>query len=258
MVPVPTTGRVFSASRRVRVGDVRADGTLRFDAVARYLQDFSWDDTNDAGLIEGIAWVVRRTAIELRRPAVTREMLTLRTFCSGVGNRWAERRVSMTGDAGASIEAVTLWVHMDFEAGRPKVLPDQFLEIYGEAIAGRRVTAGLVHDATVPTGALARPWVVRRTDLDPFDHVNNAATWEILEELIDDAIVTSEPLRAEIEYREPLLYGEDVVVSHRDLTPAEGTSGIVRALWVADGRSGEATVSTTGLVGPVDAVLSIS
>ena len=58
-------GRTFTAERLVRFGDLSRGGRLRFDALARYLQDVSGDDTADAGLVDDIAWVVRRTLVEV-------------------------------------------------------------------------------------------------------------------------------------------------------------------------------------------------
>ncbi len=52
-----------------------------------------------------------------------------------------------------------------------------------------------------------RRWAVRRTDLDPFGHVNNAATWAFLEEAAE--LDASERVgRAEMEYLQPVEYDE--------------------------------------------------
>ena len=47
--------------------------------------------------------------------------------------------------------------------------------------AGRTVSARLALPGPQQRDAGTR-WAVRRTDLDPFGHVNNAATWAFLEE----------------------------------------------------------------------------
>src|SRR5579862_3365906 len=138
LVPRPAEGRTFEATRRARFGDLDGRGRLRFDALARFLQDVSSDDTSDAGLENDVAWVVRRTAIALLASPRFREVLTLTTFCSGTGGRWAERRVSVTGDRGAAIEAVSLWVHLDHRSGRPLPLPADFHAAYDDAAEGRQ------------------------------------------------------------------------------------------------------------------------
>jgi len=58
----PRAGRVFEGTRRVRLADVSPAGRLRLDAIARFLQDVSADDTADAALPDAEAWVVRITA----------------------------------------------------------------------------------------------------------------------------------------------------------------------------------------------------
>ena len=100
MVGRPMTGRPFCGSRRVRLGDCSPGGRLRLDAAARYLQDLSDDDTRDAGLAQ-MTWVVRRTVIDVMSFPTYLESLDMVTWCSGLGSRWAERRV----DLGAYVSA---------------------------------------------------------------------------------------------------------------------------------------------------------
>jgi acyl-ACP thioesterase len=83
--------------------------------------------------------------------------------------------------------------------------------------------------------------VVRATDIDPFDHVNNAATWAIVEEVLAERPVPA-PFRAELEHRTPIGPDAEVVVDVQ-ATPA----GI--ALWVRDVASG--TLFATGRVLPL-------
>src|SRR4051795_13779923 len=91
MVGLPGAGRTFPGRRRVRLGDCSPGGRLRLDAVARYVQDLSDDDTRDAGLAQ-MTWVVRRTVIEVPQFPVYLDPLEMVTWCSGLGSRWAERR----------------------------------------------------------------------------------------------------------------------------------------------------------------------
>ena len=64
-VPRPTTGRLYSHERRVRLSDAGPDAGLRLDGVARYLQDAATDDWADSGLSPEGTWVVRRTALQV-------------------------------------------------------------------------------------------------------------------------------------------------------------------------------------------------
>ena len=183
----------------MRLGDSSPGGRLRFDGLARYLQDVSNDDTRDAAFENDMAWVVRRTAIEVRSGARFGEELTLTTFASGAGRSWAERRVTVTGSQGASIEAASLWVHLTDE-GRPKALPDEFFAIYGEAIGERKVSARLTHGEPRPD-AQVHDWPLRFTDFDVLEHMNNAAYWSAVEEELSRRRDLRPPMRAEVEFR---------------------------------------------------------
>lgn len=210
LLPLPSAGRRFVASRSVRLGDVDPVGRLRFDAIARYLQDVASDDALDAGLPNAMGWVVRRTLIRVDRPCTLEESVELTTFCTGAGRSWAERRTSIAGANGGAVEAVSLWVQIDVATGRPSRLGDEFFACYGTAAAGRTVSSRLSLDAPA-AGAPVRAWRFRRTDLDPFDHVNNAAQWVVLESFFDlgDGRGT-----AELEYVAPI--GLDELVLHLD------------------------------------------
>jgi acyl-ACP thioesterase len=210
MVPVPLRGRVFRRGRRVRLADVSPKGRLRLDAIARFLQDVSNDDTRDAGLANEMSWVVRRIVIDVHRYPVFGEELDLATFCGGIGGRWAERRVSVTGDRGGHVEAATLWVHLDPATLRPMVLPPEFHELFAESAGGRTVRARLEHDDPPATGGDRRPWPLRFADFDVLGHVNNAAYWFPVEEELARRREVRAPMRAELEYRQPIEPGDAV------------------------------------------------
>ena len=181
LVERPDVGRVFTGRRPVRLGDVDARARLRLDAIARYLQDIATDDASDAQLDDAFGWVVRRTMIDVRRAAGLDEQLELATFCAGTGRSWAERRTTIRGERGASIEATSLWIRVDPASGRPTALGADFHSVYGTTANGRRVSSRLQLPGP-PADAARQPWIVRRVDIDPLGHVNNAAQWAIVEE----------------------------------------------------------------------------
>jgi acyl-ACP thioesterase len=206
LVPLPERGRRFTGHAVVRLGDADPRGEARLDAIARFLQDVANDDALDAGLDNAMGWVVRRTTIRLDQPAVLGERLDLTTFCSGTGRSWAERRTSISGDRGAAIEAVSLWVQVDVATGRPARLGDGFFARYAEAAGGRTVSSRLTLDPP-PPDAETRPWPVRTTDLDVFGHANNATLWSALEDAMAPATRCG---FAEIEYPGPVDAGARV------------------------------------------------
>jgi acyl-ACP thioesterase len=204
LVSLPPAGRVVRRARRVRLGDVSPGGRLRLDTVARYLQDVANDDARGALAPEDVnPWVVRRSVVVVEQFPVYGEELELRTWCSGTGSRWAERRTSIAGDLGGHVEAAAVWVHIDIDTGRPKVLSADFAEHYVASAMGRTVRARLVHPDP-PADAIVTSWPVRFTDCDVLAHVNNAAYWNPVEEQLAARRELRAPLRAELEYRTPV------------------------------------------------------
>jgi acyl-ACP thioesterase len=220
---MPASGRAFTGRRRVRWGDGDRRGRLRLDAVARYLQDVANDNVRDAGHDPGAAWVVRRTSIDVVEPPTVGELLELTTWASGTGRSWAERRTSITGDAGGRVEAVALWIFLDPASGRPTRLTPEFHDTWGEAAGGRKVAARHLLGPP-PDGLAGRPWPLRSTDLDGLDHVNNAATWAPVEDELDRLDLTAR--RADLEYGDGIDRSDDVTLS----STADDT-GLVR-IWL--------------------------
>ena len=209
MVSVPTSGRVFEQSRTVGLGDADPSGRLRLDALACFLQDVATADYRavldeahgrDRNAGDELGWVLRRLAVEVASGDLPQfgDQVLLRTFAGGLGSRWAERRTQVVGPGDSRVECAGLWVAID-AGGRPTRLTEEFVRTFGPAAGGREVRARLWHEG-VPPHAAARPWELRRTDLDTLGHVNNAAHWHAVEELLQD----SSPVSAEIEFRDSL------------------------------------------------------
>jgi len=222
--------RRFTASRRISLSDTDAHGRLRLDAVARYLQDVASDDWEDAGFdSDAHVWVVRRTWLEVRAPFAGDEHVELATWCNGVAASAAARRYSLAGDRGGSIEAESIWIHLDHSL-RPKRLDERFLAVYGPAAEGRRASTRLV--LPVRDGVRGERWPLRATDVDRLGHVNNAAYWAPVEQAFAGELDGC--VRAELEYRRPI-DGGDVVELARD-----GES-----LWLAVGGDVRAAARVT-------------
>jgi acyl-ACP thioesterase len=197
--------RVFRTQRPIRLSDIDANGRLRLDAVARYLQDVASDDWADAGFESHThVWVVRKTWIEVAAPVVRDERIELSTWCSGIAGTSASRHYSLRGDAGGAIEAESVWIHLDHSL-RPLRLPEAFVEIYGPSAAGNGVATRFVLPAAPALDGAA--WPLRGTDIDRLGHVNNAVYWQPLEERFGAAA-----RRVELEYRKPVDLTDDVHV----------------------------------------------
>lgn len=225
MVGRPLAGRLFAGSRRVRLGDCSPSGRLRLDAIARYLQDLSDDDTRDAGLAQ-MTWVVRRAVIDVHRFPTYLEPLEMVTWCSAIGSRWAERRVDIggVGELAPAVSSATLWVHLDASTLRPLPTSAVFGQVFAQSAAGRKVSSRLTLESP-PEDLAVVPWPVRFTDFDVMNHMNNAVAFAVVEETLARRRNLRAPLRVEVEYRSPI--DRDVVLTLGGLDDGEaGAAGV--------------------------------
>jgi acyl-ACP thioesterase len=223
---------VFRSRRPIRLADVAVDGRLRFDAMARYMQDIASDDVEDAGAEdELLTWVVRRTVIDVEKPFGADRSAALATWASGSGSHWAARRTSISGDAGGRAEAESIWVLINQETSRPARLPATFDRLYSASGLGRTVSAKLELATEPPKGAWRLRWPVRVSDLDTLGHANNAVYWAAIESALatgGDGSVTGGRVRGILEYRRPLDLTSDL-----ELAIARDHSET--AVWFIDG-----------------------
>ncbi len=226
-VPGPPSGRVYRTRRVVRSNDVAPSGRLRLDTLARYLQAAAEDDLADAGLAEPVFWVVRRCELAISSLPTVGDRLSVVTYCSGTGPRWAERTTTLSGAEGDVVQARAVWAVVSREDGRPAPLSADFLRVYGESAAGRTVSARLSHPRPDSVGD-RRAWPLRAADFDLAGHVNNAVHWAAVEDEL--AVSGWVPAAAEMEYHRAISPGcaPTLVTDRRDREAA---------IWLVDGGS---------------------
>jgi acyl-ACP thioesterase len=209
--------RVVRITRHVGLADVRPDGRARLDALARIAQDVADTDASSAPDADAMGvWILRRLAMTIAHTPRLRAEVEASTWCSGIGARWAERSTTLQVGNVACADITGIWVHVDRERGTPAPLPKAFDAIWGASAQGRRVSARLRH-AGPPADAPRSRWILRATDLDVLDHVNNAAYWAPVEEELARRGI-AHVAHAEIEFRSGLDRADDVevLVSDRD------------------------------------------
>jgi len=213
--PEPPAGRIYATRRIVRSTDVVPSGRLRLDALARYLQTAAEDDVADAGLAEPVVWLVRRCELRITELPGMGERISVRTFCSGTGPRWAERTTTVArADGQQLVQATAVWAAVGRADGRPVPLSAGFTAIYGASAAGRVASVRLSHRRPgtagysgngAAGGAPPRDWPLRVADFDTAGHVNNAVHWAVVE---DELAVTGWlPSLAEVEYQRAIMPG---------------------------------------------------
>ena len=215
------TGGSSPEPRRVRLGDASPGGRLRLDALARYLQDVSNDDTRDAGLDDD-GWVVRRTALRGRahpgdgRGAGAADVLQRDRWAVGRAAGPRPRRPGRRSRGGEPVGA-----------RRPGHGPAGAARAAGSSSSTARRRAGARCGLGCPTRtrrsvAAARRWPLRATDFDVMGHMNNAAYWAAVEEELRRRRELRAPLGAEVEFRAAIEPDDevDIVTAGRRGRPA--------------------------------------
>ena len=234
-------GRIFRTKRRVRFGDVDAAGRVRFDAIARYLQDLAIDDVHDAKIDEEVTWLVRRTAVVASStPLRFGDEMELATWCSGVGTAWAERRSTISVGDGPPIEAVSVGISIDPKEMKPAPTTGKFFDVYREAAGTRKIKSKLILPRPPDSLDGARPWKLRWSDIDVMGHVNNVVSWAAVEDEAHRLVPDGEFRWVELEHNQPIERGEEPsVISQRE--------GDQISVWLLLGDGQVATSARAGI-----------
>lgn len=188
--PVAGVDNGFLAGYRVRFDEAGPDGWMRTSSLLRYAQDIAWRHSEHLGfdrgwyLARGLGWVVRGVELELHAPVPMGQTLRVTTAVVGHRRIWARRMgACRLADGRLAARVTTDWVLLD---GRSRIvrIPADF----GIAFVNPEMQ-GEITRVPAPAGEPARTvaLAVRRTDLDPLDHVNNAVYVDWLAEALDAA-----------------------------------------------------------------------
>lgn len=217
--PVPGVDNGFVAGYRVRFDEAGPDGWMRTSSLLRYAQDIAWRHSEHLGfdrawyLARGLGWVVRGVDLELHAPVPMGHTLRVTTAVVGHRRIWARRMGECRlADGRLAARVTTDWLLLD---GRNRIvrIPDDF----GVAFVNPEVESEITR-VVAPTGdpAATLAFTVRRTDLDPLDHVNNAVYLDWLTEALAAAgwlaRADAGPRSIRLEYVAPAGFGNEVVV----------------------------------------------
>ncbi len=216
--PCPDAPAAYTVSWPVRLGDTDGQERLRLDAIARYAMDIGYEQLEAAE--EGhlhLAWLVRRTVIDVVRPIEFGDRVTLRRWPSAMSNRWFNARIQIDSERGGLIEAEQFLINIDPEAARPARMSDRFMAPMLAVTTEHRLRwqAALQPISPAADGA-GRSFQLRVTDVDRLGHVNNAVHWEAVEEgLALHPELGTAPYRAIVEHVGAVMGADDVVIRTR-------------------------------------------
>lgn len=231
--PPPTSSATgYSTSYRVRTADVDPRCRLRLDSIARYLQDIATDDLEATDHAETDPyWVVRRTVINVIEPITWPATVCLQRWCSAVSTRWASMRVRLTSEpetnklnpherSSGLVETEAFWIAVNNQGMPTRISPAGFATLAATTQTHRLRWHGMTPARPSPSGDPHTPpdrqHVLRSTDFDPLQHLNNAAYLSAVEdELLEYPDLIAQPHRVVIEYLRPIPSGATVTVRRR-------------------------------------------
>ncbi|MCQ4127674.1 thioesterase [Rhodococcus erythropolis] len=222
----------FEAKYRVRGSDVTPDLTLRFDSVARFLQDVATDDlaASSFGSTDPY-WIVRRTIIDVLEPIAWPGAVSLERWCSGLSTRWANMRVRIVEMPEINafnpaprrpgvIETESFWINVNVSGFPARISDEGFRHLSvgapEERLRWQSMNSGAPAEQPSVDALQEREHVIRATDFDPFGHVNNSAYWAVVEdELTEHPDIRTGPHRAVIEYLKPVTPDSRIMLRRR-------------------------------------------
>jgi acyl-ACP thioesterase len=186
-----TIPRRLQVPVRVRFEECQPGGEVRASAFLHYAQDVAWVHSVVAGFDRawyrdrGLAWLVRCLRLDVLGPSLAGETLTVTTEVVAMRRVLARRHGEILAAGGSLVATVdTDWVLTGANLA-PVRIPSEFEAVFPELRATfepRRVPL-----RPTPSDAHHRRFHVRRSEVDPMAHVNNAAYVDYLEESLAEA-----------------------------------------------------------------------
>ncbi|CAN5838940.1 hypothetical protein BH24CHL6_BH24CHL6_07630 [soil metagenome] len=210
-------GERHQLTYRVRFDESGADGILPASGYLRFAQDLAWVHSANQGFDRewytrrGLTWLVRAIALEMVEPVAFGQELRVATEVVGFRRVWGRRRTEFlrTADQRPLALAIIDWVLLN-DRGQPARVPLELVQHFSSA-SGVTFTPLRVPRDPVPADALRTEFVVRRSELDPLAHVNNAAYLDYIDEqlLVADHTPAADhlPRRYRLEYVAPARAG---------------------------------------------------
>jgi len=206
-MPVP---RRLEVPIRVRFEECQPGGDIRASTFLRLAQDAAWVHSEIAGFDRAwygdrdLAWVVRCLTLEVVGSGGSGEAVTVSTEVVAFRRVLARRLSEVRDTAGGLLATVeTDWL-MTAGGVAPTRVPAEIETVF-PAIPATFQPARVALPPT-PPNARHRRFHVRRSEVDPMAHVNNATYIDYLEESLAEAGALDElavrPRRYQLEYQQ--------------------------------------------------------
>jgi acyl-ACP thioesterase len=206
---------------RVRFDESGPEGTLPGSGFLRYAQDLAWVHSDAAGFgrawyrERGLTWLIRAVELDLLEEVEYGAELDASTEVLGFRRVWARRRSEFTrrGAERDVASAVIDWVLLN-ERGAPVRVPAEIVRLFDDDTSNT-FTPLRVEVPPAPDDAGSREFDIRRGELDPLDHVNNAAYLDYMDDHLVStgraAEISRLPRRYRVEFVAPAEPGTTLV-----------------------------------------------
>lgn len=252
----------FRQQYRIRSADVDPAGRASTSALVMLLQESAHADAKRLGVgIEGLqdrglTWYLKRLHLRLRRTPWIGETVEIETWPAAMERLHAIRDYRLFFDGGFdAVEigtASSAWLLMDVESGKPVRRPPEELKALHPETPRRALDVPfdklpkIIEDGDEGEGdegehVLARPFPLRRADLDMNRHVNHGVFVDaLLESVPPDLWCEAELLELELDFLAEARPGDRLLTRCRRTAPASEGDGRPRLLHdivrTSDGR----------------------
>jgi len=192
---------------------------MRVSNLCNYFQEISGKHAEHLGVgytsmkASGMAWVLARLAIEMKKiPARGQEFL-LETWPIGTGRIFYRRDYRLHCGDEVLISASSYWLPLDIESRRPGIVPIDKTVL--RATEGRFGIEAPFAPIPAVQGQSSETVRVKYSDLDQNRHVNNARYVEwVFDHLGPDLPGNGIPVKFAIEYKQEVRPGDEVLLKN--------------------------------------------
>ncbi|MCX6582778.1 MAG: thioesterase [Candidatus Aminicenantes bacterium] len=204
--------------------EVDARGSMPLPSLGKFMQETAYNHANhldfgyDQLKEQGLFWVLSRLLISIDKYPRWGDKIRVRTWPSGVEGLLAYREFKVLDAQGNPIAAASsAWLMLDSEKHRPQrpeLLKDRNGLFPTECALDRRPAKIL--SLTEPKEGMFFP--VRYSDLDLYDHVNNAKYMQwILDSYPEELLRRNETTIFEINFLAEAKMGDDVAIHTQEI-----------------------------------------
>lgn len=204
---------MYSFESRVRYSELAENGLLSLDGLINYMQDCACFESEELGVgMENLSrrnrtWVLNFWQIVIDRYPGMGENITIATQGCSCEKMFGTRNFVLTDEQGQYIaRALSIWVLMDRQKGRPVTVKPEEAEVYGKA---EPVLANVVRKIPIPEGGIEQEhFTVQEYHLDTNHHVNNGQYVRMASAFLPGEF-TVRQLR--VEYKKQALLGDEII-----------------------------------------------